>query len=137
VGGGHREVAVHEGRLIVALAASAVICELDMPRLELLVEAAEPLLVELVVLDELAELGEVEATVLLPVLQQRLDLVVRHALVIPPGFLRSIPISARCPPMHRSRARFDTRARRPTSARAATSCRRDRGGADSAARSRP
>ena len=54
-----------------------------MAGLELLVEATELLLVELVRLHELAELGEVEAALFLPVLQQRCNLLVGH----PPNFL--------------------------------------------------
>src|SRR5206468_2204776 len=137
VGRRDSEVAVHERRLGFRLSPGAVVGEFDVAGLELLVEMTELLLVELVLLDELAELGEVEAALLLPVLQQRCNLLVGHRSYFPPKLVRSIHSSEPCSATRRNRARSGTRAPRPTSAPAATSGRQTRGGAGSEAHSRP
>ena len=70
VGGRGREVAVDEGRVVLADVA-AVVAELDPALLELLVDARELVVVEVELLDELAELRQVDAALLLGPVDQR------------------------------------------------------------------
>ena len=79
VGRHRRDVVVRVVRLVLLrLGNGAVVDQVDAARLELLVEARELLVVELELGDELVERGEVDAALLLAVLQQDPQLVLVH-----------------------------------------------------------
>src|SRR5512133_17656 len=71
VGGRDGEVAVHVGALV--LLAAAVVADLDPALLELLVQPADLFVVEFLACDELVELREVDAVVLLALGEERLE----------------------------------------------------------------
>jgi len=75
------QVAVDVRRLclLLRLSAGAVVGEVDVPVVELLVEVGQLPLVELMLLNELAELREVQTPLLLALGEQRVDLVACHS----------------------------------------------------------
>src|SRR5204863_7806074 len=84
------EVAVHV-RAFDRVGTGAVVCQRDVSLLELLEESGRLLLVQLRLLEELADGREVEATLLLTLLQERLESLVYHC------HAARIPLSARSP----------------------------------------
>ena len=73
VGRRDRELAVDVAR-VDGISARAVVRDVDAALLDPVVEILEPLFVELEKLDDLVELGDVEATLLLPAVEQCVDL---------------------------------------------------------------
>ena len=87
VGGRLREIAVDVRGVVVGLPA-AVVGQRDVPFLELGVDPLELVVVEVELLDQLAELGHVDAAGLLACLEQGLERVDGHGVAIPMSMTR-------------------------------------------------